>query len=356
MDNVPPPERPQDEGSRRGAPPRLPGGDDDVIRKVADAAPGLLSYWGLDGRNVYANATYAKWFGMSPDGVRGKHLREVLGEEAYNDDLEYIEGVLRGAPQRFERDVVGLDGTVRAVVTCTPDIVAGQVVGFSVAVTTTAIAGSSQATVAQDGPAPLPVRVLIVDPDPLARAGLRTVLTTAAGFEVVAEACGVVEATTAALEGHPDVVVIDVRLPGAEALFTTRRAWASEGSPPPGVLVLTMSAFDEFLFDPLGAGASVVLRKHSTPDEIIEGVRAAASGGEWRPQQGTEPLFARAPWRPTPREREVLELVLRGFSNREIAARLYMSVDTVKTHLKHIYAKLGVRDRWQLIAGGRGLA
>jgi DNA-binding NarL/FixJ family response regulator len=321
----------------------------------------LLSYWSADERNVFANEAYARWFGRAPGEMLGLHLRDLLGEEAYDDDGEHIRGVLRGVPQRFERDVVGLTGALRAQVTCAPDVVAGQVVGFSVVVTTRALTAADEVVspvneqAAGAEPPRRAVRALVVDDDPLARAGLRAILGSAPGMEVVGEAADIQEALAAVWEMRPDVVVLDVRLPGMESFLATRRAFAAGASAFPEVVTLTRSTVDELLFDPLGAGARAVLAKRSSPEELIEGVRAAARERGTAPLGGstrTESSLTRASWRPTPREREVLELASRGFSNAEIARRLYVSVDTVKTHKKHLYAKLGVRDRQELIAAG----
>jgi DNA-binding NarL/FixJ family response regulator len=324
-----------------------------LLRKVVDATPVLLSYWGADERNLFANEAYARWFGRSPDDLKGLDLRELLGDDAYDDDREHVRAVLNGAPQQFEKDVVGRAGAVRAQVTCTPDVARGRVIGFSVVVTTTAPTVGGEPALAADGQR-LQVRALVVDDDPLERAGLRAILASAPDIDVVGEAADVAEALAAVWDASPEVVVMDVHLPRMEEFLATRRAFAPGGATFPEVVALTRSTVDEFLFDPLGAGASAVLAKRSSPEELIEAVRKAARDdlGVRHNGRGTpnEPVFARAPWRPTPRERDVLELASRGFSNAEIARRLYVSVDTVKTHMKHLYAKLGLGDRQELIA------
>jgi PAS domain S-box-containing protein len=326
----------------------IAGDDERLLRKVLDATPTLLSYWGADERNLFANKAYARWFGRSPSDVRGLHLRELLGAEAYDDDREHVRGVLRGAPQRFEREVLGLAGTMRAHVTCIPDVVGGCVVGFSVVVTTTPQVARGGPAEARDGARPQ-VRALVVDHDHLARAGVRAILSWAPDIEVVGEAADVEEALAAVWEASPEVVVMDVHLPRMEEFLAARRGFVSGGSAFPKVVVLTPSAFDEFLFDPLGAGASGVLAKRSHPNQLIEGVRAISRGDTGAANGNRGPLFCRDARHPTRRERDVLGLAIRGFSNAEIARRLCLSLDTVKTHLKHGYDKVGVRDRQELI-------
>jgi DNA-binding NarL/FixJ family response regulator len=321
----------------------------------ADAPPALLSYWSGRLRNVTANGAHMEWFGVSPDDMRGRHLRDVIGSEAFLDLQPHISGVLMGAPRVFERTVPSRAGAVRARVAAVPDIVAGRVLGFSAFVT---LAPSRGPAGALGVPAPAAkVRVLVVDPDTVARTGLGVIFSGAPDIEVVAEASTAEDALAAVWSLRPDIIVMDLRMPGTAEVLAARRSMVADGSPFPKVVMLTMSAFDEFLFDPIGDGASGVLIKSSPSEALIAGVRAAASsdapGGAGRAAAAVhEPLFARAPWRPTPREREVLELVIRGFSNPEIARRLFVSIDTVKTHLRHLYDKLGVRDRQQLIATG----
>ena len=325
-----------------GPAPGVTGDEVRLLRTVLDATPDLLSYWDADERNVFANRAYARWFGRAPEELLGAHLREVLGVEAYEDDQEHITGVLAGASQSFARDVTGLAGTVRAQVTCTPDVVDGNVIGFSVAV---AVAPALRSGVAGAAAGPA-VSALVVDDDPLARAGLGAILRSAPGIEVVGEVATVEEGLAMVRQARPNVVLIDVRVPAMDAFLAAGRALASGGFAFPAVVALTMSAFDEYLFEPLVAGASAVLAKRCSPGQLFEGVRAAAGGdiGEPRP--------ARPARRLTRREREVLGLAVRGLSNKEIAKRLFISTDTVKSHVKAIYAKLGLRGRQELVAAG----
>ncbi|HVM66154.1 MAG TPA: LuxR C-terminal-related transcriptional regulator [Acidimicrobiales bacterium] len=323
-------------------------GDEAVARVVADAVPALLSYWGVDERNVFANEAYARWFGMTPADLRGRHLREVLGQELYDDDREHIRAVLGGVPCQFQREVLRLTGTARAHVACTPDVVDGTVVGFSVLVTEV----TDHHDVARaDHPHGRPVRAVVVDPSPVARAGLGAILASESGIAVVGEAGRSDEALAVVGEARPDVVVTDARAPGIEQLLAARRACFLERSAFPAVVVLVESEFDEYLLDPLGLGASSVLAKGAAREELADAVRVAAKGDDVVPRRsrGTVILGDRLVVRPTPREREVLELVVRGMSNAEIAKRLYMSVNTLKTHLRHVYDKVGVRSRQELM-------
>jgi DNA-binding NarL/FixJ family response regulator len=318
---------------------------------VLDATHVQLSYWTADERNVVANEAFARLFGRTPDDLRGLHLRDVLGSEAYDDDLEHIRGVLGGTPQRFERDVVGLDGVVRAQVACTPDVVGGRVVGFAVVVSVTKWGDTK---LAADGSDASPVvRVLVVDDDPLARAGLGAIVGSAPGIEVMGESATVEEALAKIRRTSPDVVLIDVRLPRMDLLLAARREVVQGGSAFPEVVVLTTSDFDEYLFDPVGAGACDAISKRSSPEALLDRVRVAAraTGANAYGRSASRAKALRE--NPlTRREREVLALTMWGLTNKEIAKRLFISTDTVKTHLKHLYAKLGVLDRQQLIAAG----
>jgi PAS domain S-box-containing protein len=307
-----------------------------------DAAPALLSYWDTAERNVFANEAYARWFGREPDELRGLHLRELLGAEAYEDDREHIRRVLGGAPQRFERDVSNLAGTLHAEVACTPDVADGQVVGFAVAVT---VLPAPRSAVARAGLRSR-VRALVVDDDPLARAGLGAILRSGPGIEVAGEVATVEEALATVRQASPDVVLIDVRVPGMDDLLDAGRAFASGSFAFPAVIALTTSAFDEVLFEPLAAGASAVLAKRCSREQLFEGVRAAAGADPAKPR------VARPTRRLSRREREVLELAVRGLSNKEVGKLLFISTDTVKSHLKKIYAKLELPGRHELVAAG----
>ena len=214
-----------------------------------------------------------------------------------------------------------------------------------------------------------PVRILIADDQALVRAGLATLLDSQPGLTVVGQAGTGEEAVHLARKVAPDVVLMDIRMPVLDGLTATRRILSAPPSPgarPIRVVVLTTYDLDEYVYEALRAGASGFLLKHAPPEELLLGVRAAADGGALLSPQVTRRLVAefaarrppaahRAPPeldRLTPREREVLDLVICGRSNTEIAELLVVSLSTVKTHLAHILDKLGLRDRVQAVVFG----
>ena len=213
-----------------------------------------------------------------------------------------------------------------------------------------------------------PVRIVIADDQVLVRAGLATLLDSQPGLSVVGQAGTGEEAVLLTRKLVPDVVLMDIRMPVLDGLAATRRivadARASAG-PPVRVVVLTTYDLDEYVYEALRAGASGFLLKHAPPEELLLGVRAAADGGALLSPQVTRRLVAEfAARRPstlrrprelsllTAREQEVLDLVIRGQSNTEIAATLTVSLSTVKTHLAHVLDKLGLRDRVQAVVYG----
>lgn len=204
-------------------------------------------------------------------------------------------------------------------------------------------------------------RVLLVDDQDLVRQGLRLILELA-GLEVVAEARDGAEAVAAVAAHDPDVVLMDLRMPGMDGVEATRRIAPSS---PARVLVLTTFDADEHVVEALRAGAVGFLLKDVTADTLVDAVRRAAAG---EPVVAPAVLarmmdhFAARP--PTPalppgfdqlsdREREVLALIGRGRSNTEIAADLVISMATVKTHVRHVFAKLDLRDRAQAVVVAR---
>jgi DNA-binding NarL/FixJ family response regulator len=213
-----------------------------------------------------------------------------------------------------------------------------------------------------------PVRILIADDQALVRAGLATLLDSQPGLTVVGQAGTGEEAVHLARKVTPDVVLMDIRMPVLDGLAATRRILSrpvAPGAPPIRVVVLTTYDLDEYVYEALRAGASGFLLKHAPPEELLLGVRAAADGGALLSPQVTRRLVAEfaarrpAARRPppeldrlTPREREVLDLVICGRSNTEIAELLVVSPSTVKTHLAHILDKLGLRDRVQAVVFG----
>ena len=203
-------------------------------------------------------------------------------------------------------------------------------------------------------------RVLIVDDQALVRAGFRMILEAQPDLEVVGEAGDGSAAIDAVRTLRPDVVLMDVRMPGVDGIEATRRLTAA--GMPVKIVILTTYDLDEYVFDALAAGASGFLLKHVPPEELVRGVRVAASGEALLAPSITRRLieeFAkqRAPVRAagtdlntlTDREQEVLKLLGRGLSNPEIAKELKVGEATVKTHVAHVLDKLELRDRVQAV-------
>jgi DNA-binding NarL/FixJ family response regulator len=203
------------------------------------------------------------------------------------------------------------------------------------------------------------IRVLLVDDDDLMRAGLRSVLASDDTIEVTGEAGDGGEALTCVRKGLPHVVLMDIRMPGVDGISATRELLAD--SPEVKVLVLTTFEDDEYIFDALSAGASGFLLKRTKPEELIAAIHTVADGDSLLSPSVTRRVIDRMATEPvtglsgarldalTPREREVLELIGRGLSNREIADTFVIEESTVKTHVKRILMKLGLRDRVQAV-------
>ena len=199
------------------------------------------------------------------------------------------------------------------------------------------------------------IRVVLADDQPLVRTGLRMILGAEPDIEVVAEASNGREAIQAAAEHRPDVVVMDVRMPEVDGIEATREVTAVED--PPRVFVLTTFDLDEVVYDALRAGASGFLLKDAPEERLTTAIRVVADGGSLFAPSVTRRLieeFARRAPAPahdlsklTERENEVLRLVARGMSNTEIGADLFITENTVKTHVARLLMKLGVRDRVQ---------
>jgi len=203
-------------------------------------------------------------------------------------------------------------------------------------------------------------RVLVVDDQELLRNSFRILIDAEPGLAVVGEAADGAQAVAMAAEASPDVVVMDIRMPVMDGLEATRRI---AGRPEaPRVLILTTFDLDEYVFQALRAGASGFALKSRPLEELLSAIRVVAAGEALLAPSVTRRLvahFAREPHgfeaapaglaELTAREREVLVSVARGLSNTEIAERLYLSVPTVKTHIGRILAKLGARDRAQLV-------
>ena len=203
------------------------------------------------------------------------------------------------------------------------------------------------------------VRVLLVDDDDLMRAGLRSVLSSDDTIEVVGEAADGGEALDDIRTRRPDVVLMDIRMPGVDGISATRAVLAD--SPEVKVVVLTTFEDDDYIFEALSAGASGFLLKRTKPEELIAAIRTVADGDSLLSPSVTRRVIDRMATQPvaglsgarldelTPREREVLELIGRGLSNREIAETFVIEESTVKTHVKRILMKLGLRDRVQAV-------
>ncbi|WP_455432746.1 response regulator [Streptosporangium soli] len=196
-----------------------------------------------------------------------------------------------------------------------------------------------------------PIRLIIVDDHPIVRDGLRGMFTGEPGFEVAGEAADGARAVSLAEELRPDVILMDLRMPGTDGVTAIRRL--AERGNPARILVLTTYDMDSDVLPAIEAGATGYLLKDALPEELVRAVRAAARGeAVLSPSVATRLIGqVRAPSDPlSARELEVLALIARGSTNREAASRLFISEATVKTHLLHIYAKLGVNDRAAAVA------
>ncbi len=201
------------------------------------------------------------------------------------------------------------------------------------------------------------IRVALVDDDHLVLAGLRLILEQTDDLEVVATAGDGVEAVRVATEIRPDVMLMDVRMPNLDGIEATRVITGTDL--PPKVLILTTFELDEYVFEALRAGASGFLLKRTEPGRLTDAIRVVAAGEALLSPSVTRRLIEAFTSRPpvavarlgdlTDREREVLELMARGLSNRELADRLFISDNTVKTHVKRVLTKLDARDRAQAV-------
>jgi len=205
-----------------------------------------------------------------------------------------------------------------------------------------------------------PIRVLLVDDDALMRAGLEAIFSSDRAVEVVGEAVDGHEALARARELRPDVVLMDVRMPALDGIAATREIVAS--LPDARVVILTTFEDDEYIFGALTAGASGFLLKRTSPELLIEAIKAVAAGDSLLSPSVTRRVIDRMAALPsgeavldrrvellTTREREVLEQLARGLSNAEIARVLVIEESTVKTHVKRVLMKLGLRDRVQAV-------
>ncbi|RZT88952.1 LuxR family two component transcriptional regulator [Pseudonocardia sediminis] len=207
------------------------------------------------------------------------------------------------------------------------------------------------------------IRVLIADDQALVRSGFRALLSSQADLDVVAEAADGAEALARVRELRPDVVLMDIRMPGHDGLAATRDITADPGLADVRVIVLTTFTEDSYVFDAIRFGASGFLVKDSEPADLIKAIRVVHGGEALLAPAVTRTLIAEFAARSRPgsgggtarldaltdREREVVAQVAAGRSNDEIAARLFMSPTTAKTHVSRAMTKLGARDRAQLV-------
>ena len=202
------------------------------------------------------------------------------------------------------------------------------------------------------------IRVVIADDQPLVRTGLRMILSTEPDIEVVGQAADGSEAIAVCAETKPDVVLMDVRMPEVDGIEATRRIGTQEN--PPRVLVLTTFDLDDVVYDALRAGASGFLLKDAPEERLTMAIRVVADGGAMFAPSVTRRLIEEFASRPavipgpsldalTERENEVLCQMARGLSNTEIGQVLFVSENTVKTHVARILMKLGLRDRVQAV-------
>ena len=208
------------------------------------------------------------------------------------------------------------------------------------------------------------IRVAVVDDQALVRSGFVVLLRSAIDMDVVGEAVDGASAHELARSARPDVMLMDIRMPNVDGLEATRRITADQLCAATRILILTTFELDEYVHEALCAGASGFLLKDTMPDELLAAVRVIASGeallspritrrliaefarqGHRNPGAAADPQLATL----TEREREVLVHVAKGMSNAEIAAQLYMSHATAKTHVSRLLTKLGMRDRAQLV-------
>jgi DNA-binding NarL/FixJ family response regulator len=206
------------------------------------------------------------------------------------------------------------------------------------------------------------IRALVADDQEVVRAGFSALLDTQSDITVVASAANGAEAVRLSAEHRPDVVLMDVRMPVMDGIEATRQICADDGGDGPRILILTTFDLDEYVYDALHSGASGFLLKDVPAETLFEAVRVIAAGDALLAPAITRRLIAefarlrpRQQTRPdglavlTPRETEILGLVAEGLSNGEIAGRLVLSDETVKTHVSHVLRKLGLRDRAQAV-------
>ena len=206
------------------------------------------------------------------------------------------------------------------------------------------------------------IRVLLVDDQELVRTGFRMILDAEPDIDIVGEAGDGAAAIAASTELHPDVVLMDIRMPGVDGIEATRQICRNHRDNDPRVLILTTFDIDDYVYEALRAGASGFLLKDTPADDLVDGVRIVAAGDALLAPSVTRRLIAEFTTRPTTdkgpspaldelteRELEVLAQLARGLSNAELAEALFVSETTIKTHVSHILTKLELRDRVQAV-------
>jgi DNA-binding NarL/FixJ family response regulator len=207
-----------------------------------------------------------------------------------------------------------------------------------------------------------PIKVLIADDQALVRLGLRALLENEPDLEVVGDAADGLAAVALAAQTRPDVVLMDVRMPGLDGIEATRRIIAAPETTQTRIIVLTTFEIDEYIFDALRVGASGFLLKDTRPTDLLDAIRQVVAGGALLSPSVTRRVVRTFVGRPsrsrrphprwatlTDREQEIAALVAEGLSNDEIAARLVISPATARTHVSRAMLKLGARDRAQLV-------
>jgi len=205
-----------------------------------------------------------------------------------------------------------------------------------------------------------PIRVLLADDEPLVRSGLRAILEAEPDLTVVGEAGDGAAVVAEARRTHPDIVLMDVRMPRVDGITATRQLGRFEGGGP-AVIVVTTFENDDYVYDALRAGARGFLLKRATADDFVNAIRTVHSGESLLFPAAIRQLATQLADRHasqggglaeanlTERETEVLRLIAQGRTNAEIAAELFLGVETVKTHVRNVLAKLGARDRVQAV-------
>jgi DNA-binding NarL/FixJ family response regulator len=206
------------------------------------------------------------------------------------------------------------------------------------------------------------IRVLLVDDQELVRTGFRMILEAEPDIDVVGEVGDGASAVAAAKQLRPDVVLMDIRMPGVDGIEATRQICRDHRDNDPRVMILTTFDIDDYVYEALRAGASGFLLKDTPPDDLVDGIRVVAAGDALLAPSVTRRLIAEFTARPptdaeaspaldelTERELEVLAQLARGLSNAEMAEALFVSETTIKTHVSHILTKLELRDRVQAV-------